>query len=45
MEGLNALLLMHEKYGQRTDVYFKAFQHQWQFIQKSRQSKSPEEPR
>jgi mannobiose 2-epimerase len=32
MEGLNALLLMHEKYGQQTDVYFKAFQQQWQFI-------------
>jgi len=33
MEGLNALLLMHEKYGQQTDVYFKAFQQQWLFIQ------------
>lgn len=32
MEGLNALLLMHEKYGQQTAVYFKAFQKQWQFI-------------
>jgi mannobiose 2-epimerase len=32
MEGLNSLLLMHEKYGQQTDVYFKAFQRQWQFI-------------
>lgn len=32
MEGLNALLLMHEIYGQQTDVYFKAFQRQWQFI-------------
>ena len=31
-EGLNALLLMHEKYGQQSDVYFKAFQQQWQFI-------------
>ncbi len=31
-EGLNALLLMHEKYGQQTDAYFKAFQKQWQFI-------------
>lgn len=31
-EGLNALLLMHEKYGSSTDVYFKAFQRQWQFI-------------
>lgn len=34
MEGLNSLLLMHEKYGQQTDVYFKAFQRQWQYIQK-----------
>ncbi len=33
MEGLNSLLLMHEKYGQQTDVYFKAFQRQWQYIQ------------
>ncbi|HEY2971826.1 MAG TPA: AGE family epimerase/isomerase [Pyrinomonadaceae bacterium] len=32
MEGLNALLLMHEKYGSATDLYFKAFQQQWQFI-------------
>ena len=32
MEGLNSLLLMHEKYGSRTDVYFKAFQLQWHFI-------------
>jgi len=32
-EGLNALLLMHEKYGKQTDKYFKAFQQQWQFIQ------------
>jgi len=32
MEGLNALLLMHEKYGRTTEVYFKAFQQQWQFI-------------
>lgn len=32
MEGLNTLLLMHEKYGRETDLYFKAFQHQWQFI-------------
>jgi mannobiose 2-epimerase len=31
-EGLNALLLMHEKYGQQTDSYFKAFQQQWNFI-------------
>jgi len=32
MEGLNSLLLMHEKYGKQTDMYFKAFQRQWQFI-------------
>jgi cellobiose epimerase len=32
MEGLNSLLLMHEKYGRDTDAYFKAFQLQWQFI-------------
>ena len=23
---------MHEKYGEQTSVYFKAFQQQWQFI-------------
>lgn len=32
-EALNALLLMHQKYGQETDQYFKAFQRQWQFIE------------
>jgi cellobiose epimerase len=32
MEGLNSLLLMHEKYGRQTDTYFKAFQKQWEFI-------------
>jgi len=32
MEGLNALLMMHEKYGRETDSYFKAFQQQWNFI-------------
>jgi mannobiose 2-epimerase len=31
-EGLNVFLLMHEEYGRQTDVYFKAFQQQWQFI-------------
>jgi mannobiose 2-epimerase len=31
-EGLNALLLMHEKYGRDTSTYFEAFQRQWQFI-------------
>ena len=34
MEGLNALLLMHEKYGHQSDVYFKAFQKQLDFIEK-----------
>jgi mannobiose 2-epimerase len=34
MEGLNALLLMHEKYGKVSDQYFKAFQKQWEFIRK-----------
>ena len=32
MEGLNSLLLMHEKYGKQNDAYFKAFQIQWHFI-------------
>jgi mannobiose 2-epimerase len=31
-EGLNALLLMHEMYGDRDERYFAAFQRQWQFI-------------
>ena len=31
-EGLNALLIMHEKYGRGDDRYFKTFQHQWQLI-------------
>jgi len=33
-EGLNALLLMHRKYGDRTDRYGKAFFKQWDFIEK-----------
>jgi mannobiose 2-epimerase len=33
MEGLNALLLMHDKYGSHTDVYFRAFQKQLDFIE------------
>lgn len=33
-EGLNALLLMHEKYGKETPIYFQRFLEQWQFIQK-----------
>jgi len=32
MEGLNSLLLMHQKYSSHTDIYFKAFQLQWHFI-------------
>ena len=32
VEGLNTLLLMHERYGRKTDAYFKAFQRQWEFI-------------
>ena len=31
-EGLNALLLMHEKYGKQTEAYTEAFQKEWQFI-------------
>lgn len=34
MESLNTLLLLHERYGQTTDVYWKAFQLQWQWIQR-----------
>jgi mannobiose 2-epimerase len=33
-EGLNALLLMHERYGRETDRYWRAFLKQWDFIQK-----------
>jgi mannobiose 2-epimerase len=33
-EGLNALLLMHRKYGDRTDRYWRAFLKQWNFIEK-----------
>jgi mannobiose 2-epimerase len=32
MESLNTLLLLHERYGSTTDVYWKAFQFQWQWI-------------
>jgi cellobiose epimerase len=32
-EGLNALLLMHLKHGEKTDRYWKAFRKQWAFIQ------------
>jgi len=31
-EGLNALLLMHEKYGRDDGKYFDAFKQQWSFI-------------
>jgi mannobiose 2-epimerase len=33
-EGLNALLIMHEKYNRQTNAYFKAFQQQWSFIRR-----------
>ncbi len=32
-EALNALLLMHEKYGAQTPRYWNAYQSQWNFIQ------------
>jgi mannobiose 2-epimerase len=32
-EGLNALLLMHRKYGGETDRYWEAFRKQWAFIE------------
>jgi cellobiose epimerase len=33
-EGLNALLRMHRKFGDRTDRYWKAFLKQWGFIER-----------
>ncbi len=33
MESLNSLLLLHERYGKTTDVYWKAYQLQWHWIQ------------
>ena len=39
-EGLNALLLMHLKYGDQTDRYWKAFLKQWGFIEQA-----PDRPR
>ncbi len=33
MESLNTLLLLHERYGRTTDVYWQAFQLQWHWIQ------------
>ena len=32
VEALNALLLMHERFGHETDQYWKNFQQQWRFI-------------
>ena len=34
MEGLNALLMMHERHGRETGAYFQAFLKQWDFIKK-----------
>jgi mannobiose 2-epimerase len=34
-EGLNALMVLHKKYGDLTDRYGKAFRKQWNFIQSS----------
>src|SRR4051794_23660277 len=34
-EGLNALMVMHRKYGDQTDRYARAFRKQWDFIRKS----------
>jgi mannobiose 2-epimerase len=33
-EGLNALLLMHERYGKSTPKYWEALQKQWDFIKR-----------
>ena len=33
-EGLNALLLMHERYGRENPIYFQRFLEQWQFLRK-----------
>ncbi len=32
VEGLNALLLMHERYGKQNQIYFQRFLEQWAFI-------------
>ncbi len=32
VEGLNALLLMHERYGKQNPIYFEKFLEQWAFI-------------
>jgi mannobiose 2-epimerase len=34
VEGLNALLLMYERFGRETDRYWNAFVKQWEFIRK-----------
>ncbi len=34
MESLNTLLLLHERYGKETDIYWRCFQLQWQWIQR-----------
>jgi len=34
VEGLNALLLMHERFGAETDRYWRAFLKQWDFIRR-----------
>lgn len=34
VEGLNALLLIHERYGKENGVYFQRFLEQWAFIRK-----------
>jgi mannobiose 2-epimerase len=33
-EGLNALLLMHERHGAQTDRYYEAFLAQWRYLQR-----------
>jgi mannobiose 2-epimerase len=33
-EGLNALLLMHERYGRQNPIYFQRFLEQWAFLQR-----------
>ena len=32
VEGLNALLLMHQRYGKQDPIYFQKFLRQWEFI-------------
>jgi mannobiose 2-epimerase len=34
MESLNTLLMLHERFGAQTDVYWRRFQQQWQYIQR-----------